>query len=53
MFIKKLLASIAAALSTPEAVTAEKSLVAIVLIRVAILVPSAAWVIDSVVHYLT
>jgi hypothetical protein len=49
---KKLALGVVAALSTPEAVKAEKSLVVIVLVRVAILVPAAAFLIDAVVKAL-
>ena len=51
--LKKIALGVAAALSTPEAVKAEKSLAVIVLLRVAILVPSAAFVIDKVVQLLS
>lgn len=51
--IKKVARGVVAALSTPEAVKAEKSLAAIVLVRVAILVPSAAFIIDAVVKFLS
>jgi hypothetical protein len=44
--LKKLAASVAAALSTPDAVKAEKSLAVVVLIRLAIFVPSIAAEID-------
>lgn len=42
--MKKILWGIAAALTTPEAVKAEKSLAAIVVTRAAVLVPSAGFV---------
>lgn len=51
--MKKILRGVLAALSTPEAVAAEKSLAALVLTRVAILVPSAAFIIDRVVQWLS
>ena len=51
--MKKFLWSIAAALTTPEAVKAEKSLLVIVLTRAAILVPSAALVIDVIVKIIS
>jgi hypothetical protein len=47
--VKKILWGVFAALSTPEAVKAEKSLATIVLTRVAILVPSAALIIEQIV----
>ena len=50
--LKKFGASILAALTTPEAVKAEKSLAVIALTRAAILVPSAAVVIDIIVKAL-
>lgn len=40
--MKKILRGLLAALTTPEAVKAEKSLATIVLVRFAILVPAAA-----------
>ena len=51
--MKKFLWSIAAALTTPEAVKAEKSLLVIVLTRAAILVPSAALVINVIVKIIS
>ncbi len=51
--MKKFLWSIAAALTTPEAVKAEKSLLVIVLARAAILVPSAALVINTIVKIIS
>lgn len=50
--MKKFLASLLAALTTPEAVKAEKSLAVIALTRFAILVPAAAVVIDFIVGLL-
>jgi len=50
--LKKILWSLLAALSTPEAIKAEKSLAVIVLARAAILVPSAAFLINALVKYL-
>lgn len=50
--MKKILAGILAALTTPEAVKIEKSLAALVLVRLAILIPSAAFIIDKVVVWL-
>ena len=51
--VKKILWSLAAALTTPEAVKAEKSLAVIVLTRAAVLVPSAAFIIEQVVKALS
>lgn len=50
---KKVLASLAAALSTPEAVKAEKSIAVVVLARLAITVPAYAVVIDWLVKALS
>lgn len=50
--LSKILWGIAAALTTPEAIKAEKSLATIVLTRAAILVPAAGVVIDVVVKAL-
>jgi hypothetical protein len=50
--LKKILWGVAAALTTPEAIKAEKSLATIVLTRAAILVPAAAGVIAVVVKLL-
>lgn len=50
--MKKFFASLLAALTTPEAVKAEKSLAVIALTRAAILVPAAAVVIDFVIGLL-
>jgi hypothetical protein len=50
--VKKFLAGIAAALTTPEAIKAEKSLAVIALTRAAILIPAAAVVIDFVIGLL-
>lgn len=49
---KRILAGIAAAFTTPEAVKAEKSLLTIALTRAAVLIPSAAVVIDIIVKAL-
>lgn len=51
--MKKILYGILAALTTPEAIKAEKSLAVIVLTRAAILIPSAAVLIDLLLRYLT
>lgn len=51
--MKKILLGILAALTTPEAIKAEKSLAVIVLTRAAILVPSAALLIDMLVKSLS
>jgi hypothetical protein len=51
--MKKFFFSLLAALSTPEAIKAEKSLLVIVLVRFAILVPSAAFLIDKFVEALS
>lgn len=50
--LKKVLAGLAAALTTPEAVKAEKSLLVMVLARLAILVPAAAFIVDELVKAL-
>lgn len=50
--LKKFGASLVAAFSTPEAIKAEKSLVVVALTRAAILVPSAAVLIDLLVKAL-
>lgn len=50
--MKKILWSLAAALTTPEAIKAETSLAVIVLTRAAILVPSAAGIISLVIQFL-
>ena len=50
--MKKILAGIAAALTTQEAIKAEKNLLAMVLTRLAILVPSLGIVIEMVVKSL-
>lgn len=50
--VKKFLASLAAAFTTPDAVKAEKSLAVIALTRLAILAPSLAVVISIIVHSL-
>lgn len=51
--MKKILWGIAAALTTPDAIKAEKSLAVVVLVRAAVLVPSAAGVIALAVHVLS
>lgn len=50
--LKKVGASLLAALSTPEAVKAEKYLAVVALTRAAILIPAAAFLIDALVKYL-
>lgn len=50
--MKKILMGILAAFTTPDAIKAEKSLAAVVLTRLAVLVPSAALVIDMIVKAL-
>lgn len=50
--LKKIAASLAAALTTPEAIKAEKSLAIIVLTRAAILLPAAAGVILVIIKAL-
>lgn len=50
--MKKIFWGIAAALTTPEAIKAEKSIAVIVLTRAAILIPSAAGIIVVVVKAL-
>lgn len=50
--MKKLFASLLAAFTTPEAVKAEKSLAVIVLVRLAVLVPSAGFAVDWLVKAL-
>ena len=50
--MKKFLASLFAAFTTPEAIKAEKSLLVIGLTRAAVLVPAAAFIIDALVKYL-
>ena len=51
--MKKILWSLAAALTTPEAVKAEKSLAVIILTRAAILVPAAGVLIDLAIKALS
>lgn len=51
--MKKVLLGILAALTTPEAIKAEKSLAVIVLTRAAILVPAAAGVIYETIKVLS
>lgn len=50
--MKKILRGVFAALSTPEAVKAEKSLLVIVLVRLAILVPSGAYIFERAAEWL-
>jgi len=50
--VKKILLGLVAALTTPEAISAEKSLAMIVLVRAAILIPSAAVIINMVIKAL-
>lgn len=50
--LKKVLWSLAAALTTPEAVKAEKSLAVVVLARAAILIPAAAYAINLLIKAL-
>ena len=50
--IKKIGASILAALTTPEAIKAEKSLAVVALVRLAVLLPGAAVLIDLLVKAL-
>jgi hypothetical protein len=52
-FLKKIGASVAAALTTPEAIKAEKSLAVLALVRLAILLPGAAALIDVLVKALS
>ena len=51
--MKKIFFGLLAALTTPEAIKAEKSLAVIVLTRAAILVPSAAILIEQIVKALS
>ena len=51
--MKKFLASMLAAFTTPEAVKAEKSLLVIALVRFAVLVPAAAALVDVLVKALS
>lgn len=51
--LKMVLAGILAALTTPEAIKAEKSLAVIALTRFAILVPAAAFLVDKLVMLLS
>lgn len=51
--LKKILYGLLAAFTTPEAIKAEKSLAVIVLTRAAVLVPSAAILIDIVIKALS
>ena len=53
IILKKVLYGLLAALTTPEAVKAEKSLLIIVLTRAAILVPSAAFILNWVIEALS
>lgn len=50
--LKRVLWGVAAAFTTPEAIKAEKSLAAIGLTRLAVLVPGAAVMIGALVKYL-
>lgn len=50
--LKKFAASVASAFTTPEAIKAEKSLAVVALTRLAILLPSAAVLIDVLSHAL-
>lgn len=50
--MKKVLYGILSAFTTPEAIKAEKSLLAVALTRAAILIPSAAFAINSFVKLL-
>jgi hypothetical protein len=50
--LKKFLASLAAAFTTPDAIKAEKSLLTIALTRLVILLPSAAIVLDIILKSL-
>lgn len=49
---KKIVAGVAAALSSPDAIKAEKSLAALVLTRVAVLVPTAAGIVLVIIKAL-
>lgn len=51
--IKRIVLGLLAALTTPEAVKAEKSLAVIVLARLAILLPSSAFIVDKLVEWLS
>jgi len=51
--VKKILRGIIAALTTPEAIKAEKSLAVIVLVRAAILIPSAALLLNALAKELS
>lgn len=51
--MKKILRGLAAAFTTPEAIKAEKSLAVVVLTRAAILIPSAAFLVDALVKALS
>ena len=53
ILLKKVLYGVIAALSTPEAVKAEKSLAVIAIVRLAILVPSAAFLLDALAKALS
>lgn len=50
--VKKFLASLASAFTTPEAIKAEKSLAVVALTRLVILLPSAAIVLDIILKSL-
>lgn len=51
--LKRVALGLLAALTTPEAVKAEKSLAVIVLARLAILVPASAFIVDRLVEWLS
>ena len=53
MSVKKVLASIVAALSTPEAVKIEKSIAIVALTRLAIILPGIAFYVDKIVGWLS
>lgn len=51
--LRKIGASIAAALTTPTAIRAEKSIAVVVLLRLAMTLPAYAWIIDVIVKQLS
>lgn len=51
--LKKVLAAIAAALTSPEVVTAEKNMAVLALTRLAVLLPGAAIAIDMLIKALS
>lgn len=51
--LKRIALGVLAALTTPEAIKAEKYLAVIVLTRLAILLPSAAFVLDRLIEALS